>query len=499
MRKNRTMTQRALILTAATLGVTIPALAQTTYTWAPGGVQDAGGTWDTTTANWTSGGPNIAWPNNASPGDNALFGNATATRTVTLSGTINANAIIFNDTDTGFDSFWRLTSGTLNLVGSALIDPRGNNNYRIDSTITGSSGLVVDTTSGSRNSSSETRLAGNNTYTGITTVRDSVLALYHANALGATGSGNTTILEAGGGVAYANNVTTTYANEDILNQGGGNIRFANGDSTAGGNYTLNRATAFGNVHDVGFDIRDNNRTVVWNGNLTTTSSDNSQTTARILLSTASRTNSKLTINGIISDGQRADLTTMQTRLLITGNSLENSAVELAGSNSFTGEVTLRNGATLLLSHNNALGTTAGSLNIGDGGGGGTTMRVLTTGAYTIGDNIAFQNASGGAYTAIVGGSHTSGTSTYTGGITWGDDVASTYRLTAAPGGTVVFSGVINDGTRTKGLEIVGGGTVVMANNNTYDGATSIASGTTLRRARHHQRHHQQRHTHLQPQ
>jgi autotransporter-associated beta strand protein len=468
---------KPLGVAAAFLTAGYSLFAQTTYTWAPGGNPDSGGTWDTSTANWTPG--PIAWPNNTSPGDNALFGNATAARTVTLSGTINANGILFNDPDPTFDAFWTLASGTVNLLGSALIDPRGNNNYRINSVITGSAGLTLDTTSGSRNSASEVRLGGNNTYTGITLVRDSTLAAYHANALGATGAGNTTIVEADGKVGYFNTSPTTYAAEDILlRHSGAAVRFANGNATLSGKLTVDRTTANG-ANQVGLDVRDNNRTVTWNGSLTTTSSDNSQSSAQILLSTAGRTSSKIIVNGVITNGLRADSTTMQTRLLITGDSPGTSSIELNGDNSFTGEVTIR-GGTLLLGHNNALGTAAGGVFFGDGGGGGgNTMSVLATGSYTIADNFAFQNASGGAYTAIVGGNHTSGTSTFTGGITWGDDAASTYRLTAAAGGTVIFSGVINDGTGTKGIEIVGGGTVVMSGNNTYDGPTTISSGATL--------------------
>lgn len=62
-----------------------------------------------------------------------------------------------------------------------------------------------------------------------------------------------------------------------------------------------------------------------------------------------------------------------------------------------------------------------------------------------------------------------------------DTNAGTYQLTAATGGTVAFSGLINDGSNSKGLSKIGNGTVNLtrAAGNTFDGGMTVSAGTLL--------------------
>ncbi|MEM4248058.1 MAG: InlB B-repeat-containing protein, partial [Candidatus Nanoarchaeia archaeon] len=98
------------------------------YTWKPSGSFDTGGTWDTTTTNWFNGSENIAWTNSTTTPDNAHFGLVTAERTVTIQDgtTINVNKLVFDDLRDGWGQDWvfSTTSGILNFVGQATIDPK---------------------------------------------------------------------------------------------------------------------------------------------------------------------------------------------------------------------------------------------------------------------------------------------------------------------------------------------------------------------------------------
>jgi autotransporter-associated beta strand protein len=466
------------VLAAATLGVALPAFGQTTYTWAPGGVQDASGTWSTSVANWIPG--TIAWPNNTSPADHAEFGNATASRTVTLSGTINVNSIIFNDPDTTFESFWTLSSGTLNLLGSALLDPRGNNNYRIDSVISGSAGLTLDTISGSRNIQSETRLGGDNTYTGVTTVRDSTLSAFHDNALGATGTGNDTLIESSGRVLIGTSVSKTISEDfrirtaDASSAAGASIRSSDGNHTLSGNVTFLAGSTSSN-NDRGFNVS-TNHTFTINGSITT-QLVGTVTNPRLSFQASGGGSSRIVVNGVISQG-----TGTTVRLLIDGSTTGSNSgiIELAGANTFSGQVNIRRG-TLLLSNASALGTGSEIITLGDGGlnDSTNTLRLLTNGPYTVSRPIQINSASGtNTYTAVLGG-NSADASTFSGNISINDTNAGTYQLTAASGGTVTFSGVISDGTLTKSISKTGAGTVILSNANTFDGGVAVSAGTLL--------------------
>ena len=113
--------------------------------WAGDGVNLGGsGTWDASANKWRDGaesGSFTNWPNGG--GDEAVFTNAVggAAGTVTLSGTINANALSFKT------NAWTLSGGTLNLGSGAstitMTNVTGSSHQTINSTLTGSGTLTV--------------------------------------------------------------------------------------------------------------------------------------------------------------------------------------------------------------------------------------------------------------------------------------------------------------------------------------------------------------------
>jgi autotransporter-associated beta strand protein len=111
--------------------------------------------------------------------------------------------------------------------------------------------------------------------------------------------------------------------------------------------------------------------------------------------------------------------------------------ELTGANTYSGG-TFLNGGTLVVGNNSALGT--GALSMAPG----TTLEFLNTGNFTIANPIKI-----------------SGDPTF-----------------APPSGTTqTLSGVISNGAAPGTLEMSGFGTLVLAGNNTYTGATNVNAGT----------------------
>ena len=113
-----------------------------------------------------------------------------------------------------------------------------------------------------------------------------------------------------------------------------------------------------------------------------------------------------------------------------------------------------------------------------------TLLVNTRGPE-FGRDVQLQSGNTGIIT--IGGTNTSGTVSYTGNIYLGTNSAAARRaltVTAAPGGTVVFSGpLIRDSGATGSADnvtMVGGGTVVLAaQRNNYHGATLVQNGTLV--------------------
>lgn len=182
-----------------------------------------------------------------------------------------------------------------------------------------------------------------------------------------------------------------------------------------------------------------------------------------------------------------DGTTESSLIVLFGGS--NQTVTLGGANTFTlaSGASFRvngTGGTLNLSNNSALGNAGNFLSSGDTSGANATdtRSILITGTQTIQNRVGISTFNG---ITTIGGSNTSGTATFSGTVALNrhaSAASNTTFLTAASGGTVLFSGNLTAGTGAAAagsVEKIGAGTVVLGGTNTYTGSTIVTAGTLL--------------------
>lgn len=175
-------------------------------------------------------------------------------------------------------------------------------------------------------------------------------------------------------------------------------------------------------------------------------------------------------------------------LEVGGATTSNTATyTLGGNNSGLGGGATLSRGSLVLNNSNALAG-ATSLTVANANAGSAdTAQVLTgTSGITINKGISFSTL--GTDTTdvrVIGGLHTSGTSSFAGTITLNafaaSGVGSSLQVTSAAGGTTAFTGLINDGGNTVAITKTGDGVAIFsrAAGNTYDGVTTINAGTLL--------------------
>jgi autotransporter-associated beta strand protein len=156
---------------------------------------------------------------------------------------------------------------------------------------------------------------------------------------------------------------------------------------------------------------------------------------------------------------------------------------------FGGVTTIENGtiivsANVLPNQTGPLGLANSAVLVGNTSGSSPASLLVDTAGVQFGRDVQLQSGNTGVST--VGGINTSGTVSYTGNIVLGtaSSAAMPLTVTAAPGGTVVFSGRLErnaDATGSKdSVTMVGGGTVVLSGaNNNYSGATLVQNGTLV--------------------
>jgi len=142
-------------------------VAAAVYTWTGG----AGATWNTSSANWSSGGGGTLWDSVNGPLNVADFNIAGATPNV--SGTIYTNAITFTASGT-------IENGTIELSG-ATPTIAANANATIASVLDGTAGLTVA-------GSASLTLTNANNYSGGTTINGGALSIGSDSNLGAVPS-----------------------------------------------------------------------------------------------------------------------------------------------------------------------------------------------------------------------------------------------------------------------------------------------------------------------
>ncbi len=155
---------------------------------------------------------------------------------------------------------------------------------------------------------------------------------------------------------------------------------------------------------------------------------------------------------------------------------DTGAVRLDGPSSVSSPFYLRQG-TLLIRYagasGDALGTSTGTLNIGGDQWvtDGAWARLLTDASgAAVTKNLRVRSYSGHNVNAVLGGNHSSGSSTFSGTVHLDLDAT----LTAAGSSTVSFTNTISG---TGGITKTGSGTVRLSGSNTYQGSTNISSGT----------------------
>lgn len=289
--------------------------------------------------------------------------------------------------------------------------------------------------------------AGNNSFSGTTTVNAGALTISHANALGAT-SASTTV------------------------NSGASLRLSNGISVAGEALSLN-GTGLGN-----------------NGSLVSVSGSNAYTGLITLAGTTyiGVTNSSaLTVSNIAGGGNElwvvgAGTTTIAggatnsgsgTAFVKTGSGL----AVLMASNAWSGAEFIREG-TVVLSNNNALGV-----------GGTTTLGSNSVLAATlqIGQGIINSNAidvAFGSGTKTLSYQSGSGTGSQLGSVSLNN---SSLAINVTNGGTLLLGGGVSapgEGSDESRLALDGGGTLIVTNNGSGIASTDryqvrIGNGTMV--------------------
>lgn len=232
-----------LFLAIASLPLT--SLRSSTLTWdasgtSPSAPTGGGGTWSSSSSNWSNGTTDSGWNNSA---DNTAYflGNLTAYAAITLGESITVNSLTFGTG--GTNGYTIIGSGSNTLTVSSGLITVGRSST-IQANIAGSNGL----TKGGVSSVTLT-LGSVNTYTGATQVQNGNLRL---DAAGALPTGTTLVL----GKAETTNSTiidlrTSQTISGLSNVGTGSAVITNNRSSAGtATLTINPDTGSGAADSV---------------------------------------------------------------------------------------------------------------------------------------------------------------------------------------------------------------------------------------------------------
>ena len=392
-------------------------------------------------------------------------------------------------------------SATLNLAGTSALT----------NTISGNITNSPDTTKVMSIAKSNTAaiwvLGGTgNAYTGTTTISGGTLAGIGANAFGNTsaisiagtgvlslrGDANTFFAKANDSSSYAISTTTTGAtiNADQATIGGIGAKIMTigtlGTSSTTAAYTLNFTGANNTSLGVGA-VTGSASVAVGTNTIANANAGGGSLTLASYTSANTAGGDTLTFSGVgnttVSGAVTPSATTLNLRQNGTG------VVSLNGTSSYSGTTTVSTGTLVVAANspsgsNGALGNAISEVVLGTASGN-SAASFLIGGAFAIGRDIRIPTSDttdSGTRVLTLGG-NTAAASTFSGYITLGtaSQAGRGATLTAANGGQVTFSGVIQNPAAMDAtaytLTKSGLGTVVLSNTNSYTGATNVSGGT----------------------
>lgn len=416
--------------------------------------QDGGGTWNVSGSNWWNGGSNTLWPNTGS--DTAVFGAANGSAgTVTVSGTVLTNQIVFNPPGSGN---YLLTGGIVKLNGTTPTFTA--NVYAI-------MGCVISGTGGlTKSGSGDLVFTGSESYTGGTTVTAGTLQIGGANNV--LPSGTPVSVSSGATLLYSTSSSETINNNT---SGTGTWTFAAGTPTT--NYTLT------GTNNSGFSGTMN----INSGQLSLTASSGASPSSSSVINVADGAtlalgggtlNSNLTISGL-GLGNSGAIHFQQGKATIEGNVtlVANSMIfgqtasngdTVAGNISGPYQLQLQTG-TIALTGSNTYGSTliSGASVYTD------APSALSSGTLVMSSGSLVMNGNSFSVSSLSG----------SGGQILNTNASSVATLTVgSDNSSTTFSGTLADGgAASLALTKIGAGSVTLSGSNSFSGATTISAGT----------------------
>jgi fibronectin-binding autotransporter adhesin len=234
--------------------------------------------------------------------------------------------------------------------------------------------------------------------------------------------------------------------------------------------SVNGYTSYPNHSDITLGGTANGNIIT--GNLNVTNPPGSPYTQPIRVTKSG--SSGWTMAGVFSSGGT---------MTVTGGTLT-----LSGTNTYTGATAVQGGTLIagtnsLSNTNGAFGKATSEVNLGVANGN-SNAAILNGGPYTIGRIIRLltQNTADTGTRILTLGGNTAHHSVFSGNIILGTNsqAGRGVTLTAASGGTVTFSGVIQNPASMDATSYTvtkaGPGTVILSNSNTYTGGTLVSEG-----------------------
>jgi len=369
------------------------------------------------------------------------------------------------------------TSGTSSYTGNILLNKSvslvtgsaGTTSFGTG-VISGTGGVTINATGGTIN------LSGTNTYSGATTVTAGTLSIASiANGgtnsnIGASTNAAANLVLGGGTLSYTGATTSTDRNFTLNASTTSTINLTNNLTISGASTATNGAltkTGTGTLILSGSNLHTGATTI----SAGTLQIGDGGTTGSISTSSTIANTAALIFNRSDNYGQTYSqiISGAAGTLTVNGGTLT-----LSGTNTYTGATTI-NAGTLTLNaaapsgSAGTLGNASSAVLLGNTSGS-SNASLLANGTFTVARPITIQAGNTGSIT--LGGSNTTGTSTFTGAIAANKAVT----LVTGSGGTTLFGTGIFSGAGAITVNATGG-TINLTGANTFTGGLNLSAGT----------------------